>query len=287
MNHRCDFHMHTTHSDGSYTPEELLAYASEKCLRAVAVTDHDTVSGYDACKAAADKHGVELIPGIEISCQFEPGTLHVLGYFLNPKDPGLAQSLAVLQRARAERNPMIIEKLNRLGVHVTLQEVEAQSGGDQVGRPHFAQVLIKKGYARNNDEAFRKFLAKGAAAYVDKRRFSAEEGIQMIREAGGAAVVAHPKQLKVTDRSRLRQLFKEWMSFGLQGIEAYSSCQNVGEQKFWRDLGAGFGLIITGGSDFHGKNKPDVDLGWMGQGVDLGYDIVDELRAAKTVKRCS
>ncbi len=280
MNHRCDFHMHTTHSDGSYTPDELLKYCKEKNLNTVAVTDHDTVSGYDECKAAADKYGVELIPGIEISCQFEPGTLHVLGYFLNPKDAGLAKSLADLQRARADRNPMIIEKLNKHGIKITMAEVTAESGGDQIGRPHFAQVLIKKGYVKNNEDAFRTYLGKGAAAYVDKRRLSAKEGIEMISKAGGVAVIAHPKQLKVTDRARLRELFKEWKSYGLGGVEAYSSCQTKDEQKFWHDLGAELGLIITGGSDFHGKNKPDVDLGWMGNGVNLGYEIVEQLRQA-------
>jgi len=277
---RVDFHMHTTFSDGSYTPTELLAYAKEKSLRAVAVTDHDTVSSHDESKAAAAKHGIELIPGIEISCQFEPGTLHILGYFLNPKDPGLLKDLENLQKARAERNPMIIERLNKLGLKITLDEVIQQSGGDQVGRPHFAQVLIKKGYVKNNEDAFRYYLGKGASAYVDKRRLSAKEGIEMITKAGGLAVVAHPKQLKVSDRARLIELFKEWKGYGLRGVEAYSSCQKRDEQKFWHELGNELDLIVTGGSDFHGKNKPDVDLGWMGNGVTMGYEIVDQMRAA-------
>ena len=280
---RVDFHMHTTFSDGSYTPEELLRYCKEKNLRAVAVTDHDTVSSHEEAKAAAVKYGVELIPGIEISCQFEPGTLHVLGYFLNPKDPGLMKDLENLQKARAERNPMIISKLNKLGLKITMDEVVQESGGDQVGRPHFAQVLIKKGYVKNNEEAFRTYLGKGAAAYVDKRRLPAKEGIAMITNAGGLAVVAHPKQLKITDRSRLVELFKKWKSYGLGGVEAYSSCQNKDEQKFWHQLGDELGLIVTGGSDFHGKNKPDVDLGWMGNGVNLGYEIVEKMRSVLKV----
>ncbi len=275
---RVDFHMHTTFSDGSYTPEELLRYCKEKNLRAVAVTDHDTVTSYDEAKAAADKYGIELIPGIEISCQFEPGTLHILGYFLNPKDPGLLKGLEELQKARAERNPMIIEKLNKLGLKITLEEVIAQSGGDQVGRPHFAQVLIKKGYVKNNEQAFRNYLGKGASAYVDKRRLSAKDGVDLITKAGGLAVVAHPKQLKITDRSRLIELFKEWKSYGLKGVEAYSSCQSKSEQKFWHELGDELGLIITGGSDFHGKNKPDVDLGWMGKDVAMTYETVEQMK---------
>ncbi|MBI4971141.1 MAG: PHP domain-containing protein, partial [Candidatus Omnitrophica bacterium] len=211
---RVDFHTHTTFSDGSYTPEELLRYCKEKNLRAVSVTDHDTITSYDDAKTAADKYGIELIPGIEISCQFEPGTLHVLGYFLNPKDPELVKTLEDIQKARAERNPMIIQRLNKLGVKITMEEVVAQSGGDQIGRPHFAQVLIKKGYAKNNEDAFRTYLGKGASAYVDKRRLSPKEGIDMISKAGGLAVVAHPKQMRVADRNRLLDLFKEWKGYG-------------------------------------------------------------------------
>lgn len=276
---RVDFHMHTTFSDGSYTPDELLQYAKEKNLSCVAVTDHDTVTSYPGSKAAAEKYGVELIPGIEISCQFEPGTLHILGYFLDPANTRLQKDLADLQKARAERNPMIIAKLNKLGVAITMEEVVGVSGKDQVGRPHFAQVLIKKGYVQNNEEAFRTYLAKGAAAYVDKRRLSAKDGIKMITNAGGLAVVAHPKQLRITERSRLVELFREWKSYGLAGIEAYSSCQNRDEQKFWHELGDELGLIITGGSDFHGKNKPDVDLGWMGSGVNIGYEVVEQMKS--------
>lgn len=280
---RVDFHTHTTFSDGSYTPEELLRYCKEKNLRAVSVTDHDTITSYDDAKTAADKYGIELIPGIEISCQFEPGTLHVLGYFLNPKDPELVKTLEDIQKARAERNPMIIQRLNKLGVKITMEEVVAQSGGDQIGRPHFAQVLIKKGYAKNNEDAFRTYLGKGASAYVDKRRLSPKEGIDMISKAGGLAVVAHPKQMRVADRNRLLDLFKEWKGYGLKGIEAYSSCQNKDEQKFWHEIANELGLIVTGGSDFHGKNKPDVDLGWMGSGVDINYSIVDQMRKILSV----
>ena len=275
---RVDLHMHTTFSDGSYTPDELIRYAKEKNLDVVAVTDHDTVTSHAECKQAAAKYGIELIPGIEISCQFEPGTLHILGYFLDPSDSKLAKRLEELQKARAERNPMIIDRLNRMGLKITLEEVIAKSGGDQVGRPHFAQVLIEKGYVRNNDEAFKKYLGKGASAYIDKRRFSAKDGIDMIREAGGVAVVAHPKQLKVSDRSRLKELFTEWKSLGLGGIEAYSSCQDKKEQKFWHELADEMDLVATGGSDFHGKNKPDVDLGWMGNDVTIGYDVVERMK---------
>jgi len=262
-----DLHSHTTFSDGSYTPEELFSYAKEKNLDALAITDHDTVSGYPEAKKASEKFGVELIPGIEISCQFQPGTLHILGYFLNPNDPNLLKGLKGVQNARAERNPQIIQKLIELGIHITLEDVEVKSGGDQIGRPHFAQVLIEKGYVKDNEEAFSKYLGKGAAAYLDKRRLSAREGIALIEKAGGVAVVAHPKLLKVSDRDQLVALFSEWKGYGLKGVEAYSSCQNAQEQKFWHALGKELGLLITGGSDFHGKNKPDVDLGWMGEGI--------------------
>jgi len=165
-----------------------------------------------------------------------------------------------------------------MGCDITMEEVAAVSGGDQIGRPHFAQILIKKGYVKDNNEAFKIYLGKGGSAYLDKRRLSAKDGIALISGAGGLAVVAHPKTLNVPNREELIQYLSEWKSRGLGGIEAYSSCHNTEEQKFFHNAGDEVGLIITGGSDFHGKNKPDVDLGWMGDGVNLGYEIVEQMR---------
>ena len=280
---RIDLHMHTTHSDGSYTPRELVRYAKEKRLDCISVTDHDTMSSYDECADEAREQGIELIPGIEISAQFEPGTLHILGFFLDPGHASLKTGLEGIQKARAERNPQIVEKLNRLGVPITYEEVQAESGGKQVGRPHFARVLLKKGAVKSLQEAFDKYLSKGKPAYVDKRRLSSRDSIRMIREAGGVASVAHPKQMKLDAGTAhasplLEKEIARLVDEGLAGIEVYNSCQDRNEAGLYKRLAKRFNLLITGGSDFHGANKPEVDLGYLGEGVELGYEVVEEMQ---------
>lgn len=274
---RVDLHMHTTHSDGSYTPRELVRYAKEKRLDCISVTDHDTLSSYEESAAEAKKQGIELIPGIEISAQFEPGTLHILGFFLDPNHPSLVAALEDVQRARRERNPQIIEKLNQLGIPITYEEVQAESGGKQVGRPHFAKVLLKKGVVKSLSEAFDKYLAKGKPAYLDKRRFSSRDSIRMICEAGGITSVAHPKQMRLSEEALTKELAR-LREEGLGGIEVYNSCQSREEASLYKRFAKRFNLLITGGSDFHGANKPDVDLGYLGDGVELGYEAIEAMK---------
>jgi len=270
--------MHTTHSDGSYLPRELVRYAKEKGLACISVTDHDTMSSYDECADEAKKLGLELIPGIEISAQFEPGTLHILGFFLDRKHPPLKAALDDIQKARRERNPQIVEKLNRLGIPITIDEVRAESGGKQIGRPHFARVLLKKGIVKSMQEAFDKYLAKGRAGYVDKRRLSPRESIRQIRDAGGVAVIAHPKQMRLGEE-QLTEEVGRLREEGLGGLEAYNSCQSREEAELYKRLAKRFNLLITGGSDFHGANKPDVDLGDLGNGAQLDYGIVEAMKS--------
>lgn len=281
---RVDFHMHTTHSDGSYTPEALMQYCGEKNLACVSVTDHDTMSSFEACEREAKRLGIELVPGVEISAQFDPGTLHILGFFLDRNHPELKARFAEIQKARLDRNPQIIKKLNGLGITITLQDVmqEAYGGkeipaGKQLGRPHFAKTLIKKGYVETFEEAFEKYLAKGKPAYIDKRRLTSEESIRVINQAGGIASVAHPKQMKL-EADQLEKEMGRLVDQGLGGIEVYNSCQKPHENAIYRKIAKRFNLVETGGSDFHGANKPDVDLGFMGDGVQLGYEMVDALR---------
>ena len=275
---KIDLHMHTTHSDGSFLPRDRVRLAKEKGLERISVTDHDTMSSYEECAEEAKKLGIELIPGIEISAQFEPGTLHILGFFLDRNHPKLKATLADIQKARKERNPEIIKKLNVLGISITMEEVEAVSGGKQVGRPHFARVLLKKGAVKSMDEAFRKYLAKGKPAYMDKRRLGSREAIQRIREAGGIAVVAHPKQMKLQE-PKLSEEIARLVDEGLGGIEAYNSCQDRDEARLYKRLAQRFNLLVTGGSDFHGANKPDVELGSLGGGAELGYELIEGMKA--------
>ena len=190
-----DLHTHSTASDGTFTPTKLVHYAKTKGLRALALTDHDCIDGLKEAMAAGKDVGVEVIPGVELSAEFPNGTMHILGFFVDPSDPIFLQRLATLQEARSQRNPKIVKKLQDLGVKIAYEEVVAASGGGQVGRPHFAQVLMEKGYVKTIGEAFEKYLRNGGPAYVEKERFSPEGSIALIHEAGGVAVLAHPLYL--------------------------------------------------------------------------------------------
>lgn len=274
---RCDLHMHTIHSDGTLTPTALVKLAKKQGLSCIALTDHDTLSGVQEAQNAGSCVGVEVIAGVEISAICEPGTMHILGYFIDPKSRQLQEKLEEIQEARRQRNPMIIEKLRALGIEITLEEVERESGGDQIGRPHFAKVLVQKGHVQNFEEAFDRYLAKGCPAYVDKRKFTSRDSIQMIEEAGGIASLAHPKTLKL-DLKEFEQKLDELKSEGLKGLEVYSSCQNKDEATQFKKTADRLGLFVTGGSDFHGANRPQVPLGWMGDGASIPYDMIDRMK---------
>ncbi|MGD8989694.1 MAG: PHP domain-containing protein, partial [Syntrophobacterales bacterium] len=186
-----DLHTHSSYSDGSFSPGQLVQLAKDKGLRAIALTDHDTVAGLEEALAAGKELEVEVVPGVEISAQYPPGTMHILGYYVQPSHPELLRDLEKLQKARAARNPKIIERLQALGLEISWTEVLNLSGG-QVGRPHIAQVLLHRGYVSSINEAFSRYLKKGAIAYVEKFRFPPDEAIAMIRNAGGLAALAHP-----------------------------------------------------------------------------------------------
>ncbi len=276
---RCDLHMHTVHSDGTFTPKELVELAKRKELSCIALTDHDTLSGVQEAQEEGSRAGIEVIAGVEISVKFEPGTMHILGYFIDRNSKKLQEGLSEIQNARRQRNPIIIEKLRALGVKISLEEVERESGGDQVGRPHFARVLVKKKYVKKFEEAFNKYLTKGAPAYVDKRKLTSREAIEMIEEAGGVASLAHPKLLKLDSiPNRFEQTIEQLRSEGLKGLEVYSSCQSKQEAAQYKKTADRLGLLVTGGSDFHGANRPQAPLGWMGDGAFIPYETIDRMK---------
>jgi len=252
-----DLHTHTTASDGTLSPAELVAQAKALGLAAIAVTDHDTIDGLQEAMAAAK--GIEVIPGVEISADFN-GELHILGYYFDPASASLASCLAELRRYREERNPRIVSRLQELGFNITLGEVEQESGGKVVGRPHFAKVLLKKGYLGSIAEAFEKYLAVGKPAYFKKEKLSPREAIEVISQAGGIPVLAHPKYLDLSPKA-LEELVRELELAGLRGIEAFYSSHTPDETKLYREIGLKYGLCLTGGSDFHGDNKPEIRLG--------------------------
>jgi predicted metal-dependent phosphoesterase TrpH len=276
-----DLHLHTTASDGVMTPSEIVNYAKNKGLLAIAITDHDTIEGLEEGLLEGERIGLEVIPGIEISAEHSPGSMHLLGFFIDIHHPTLKERLGYLQKARAERNPRMAEKLNKLGIDITFDEVLKASGGGQVGRPHFAQVLIEKGYVRSFQEAFDRFLKKGGSAYVEKMRFSAEESIHFINEANGVAVLAHPNTLQLNGYSELENLILRLVRKGLRGIEAYYPEHSAQEVAQYKTLAERHGLLVTGGTDYHGIEKNGLDIG-VGRGeMKLPYSIVENLKAAR------
>lgn len=274
-----DLHTHSTLSDGSVPPTELVQMAQTKNLRAMALTDHDTVEGLDeAIDEAAKYPGFELIPGIEISAEYSDGTIHMLGYFIDRNDPELLKKLKVLQKAREERNPKIIQKLQALGLEITQEEVDKIAGKGVVGRPHIATALVNRGYVRNVQEAFDKYLKKNGKAYVDKERFSQKDSIEMIHNAGGVAVLAHPKYVHGGDTRNVEKLVKQLVDLGLDGMEVFYGTHSAREVRMFQKMAEKYGLVATGGSDYHGKSKPDIDLG-VGMGnLKVKYEIVDQLK---------
>jgi len=280
-----DLHIHTTASDGSLTPSQVVRYARVKGLKAIAITDHDTIEGNKEAIEEGLREGIEVIPGVEISVDYSPGSMHMLGYFITIDDTVLTEKLTLLQDSRADRNPRIIEKLNDLGLSLTYDEVVQVSGGGQVGRPHMAQVLMEKGYIKSIQEAFDKYLGKGAPAYLDKFRLGAEEAIAMITNAGGIPVLAHPFTLQCKSPDELESLVKKLTNQGLQGLEIYYSEHNERQISNYQLLAKRYNLIVTGGSDFHGKNIKGIDLGTGRGNLKIPYTLFERLKTVWEEKR--
>jgi predicted metal-dependent phosphoesterase TrpH len=272
-----DLHTHTTHSDGSDTPEELVGKAARAGAVALAITDHDTVSGLAEGRTAARQLGIEFVDGIEISAEYSPGTMHLLGYCI---DGAVIESdLVELKQARDQRNPQIATRLQELGLDIPYEEVQALAGGEMVGRPHFARLMVQKGYVRSIQDAFNSFLAKGAQAYVEKLRLSPENAVDLIHRAGGVAVLAHPYQLKLPSLDAVHDLAAELAGLGLDGIEAIYSRHSEEERSAYAEIARRHGLLITGGSDYHGTYKPDLSLVTGKGDLEVPYRLLEEIKA--------
>uniref|UniRef100_A0A7C4NPU5 PHP domain-containing protein n=1 Tax=Thermodesulfobacterium geofontis TaxID=1295609 RepID=A0A7C4NPU5_9BACT len=255
-----DLHTHSTASDGTFSPEELVYLAKKEKIQALALTDHDTIDGLKPAYNTAKDLDLPFLCGVEISIKFEgPGHFHLLGYFLEPEIPKINDTLLKLKKAREERNKKMIEKLNNLGIEITLEELKEIAQGE-IGRPHIANLLVKKGIVKSFEEAFQKYLKKGALAYVPKALLLPEEGIKLILEAKGIPVLAHPITLKL-NLLELKKYIKLLKNFGLMGIEVFYPEHTIDFTKFLIECAKELGLLLTGGSDFHGENKPDIKLG--------------------------
>jgi hypothetical protein len=248
-----DLHTHTTASDGTFAPEHNVRLASEAGLAAIAITDHDTVAGIDEAITAGERFGVEVVPGVEISTVAEGQDIHVLGYYMDYRDKEFLNRLEQLRETRNKRNDMILERLEELGIHISMSDVmESANKSDideTIGRPHIADALVRKGYVSNMEEAFDLYLGKTGQAYVNPPRIRPMDAIDWIRAAGGVAVLAHPG---LYDNDTLVQ---DIVDYGVDGIEAFHSDHTPEQEKRYETLALSSNLIITGGSDFHGERQ--------------------------------
>jgi 3',5'-nucleoside bisphosphate phosphatase len=273
-----DLHSHTDASDGSFTPEQLIEEALRTGLDALGITDHDTFAGYDCALPLAQRAGLELICGIEFSTKLHGKSVHLLGYFLS--QAGLAdirEWVLEMQAARRDRNIRLIARLQSLGFDITLEEVKARGRG-LTARPHFAQVMLEKGYVSSLQQAFDDYLDESAVGYVYRQEPQFAEAVQKIRAAGGIASLAHPIRVKLD----LPPLLPELCDAGLNAIEVYHSDHSPQHVELYRSLAERNGLMITGGSDFHGANKPAIMLGsGRGKNLNIPYRLLEDLRAGR------
>lgn len=276
---RIDLHLHTTHSDGSFSAAEVVRLAHRAKVTTLAITDHDIVSGLPEAIATGAELGIDIIPGVEISSRVGDNELHILGYFLNWQDQELSQRLATLRESRHSRNPQIIDRLRALGLDVTYDEVKALAGTDAVGRPHIARLLMEKRYVTSAKDAFDRYLANGRPAYVARELPPPADAIAWIKAAGGVAVLAHPTWA-TSAGEELEPLLATLKSAGLGGIEVHYSTHTKRQTTKYLGLAKKLDLLITGGSDFHGITKPDIEVGIGRGGLKVSEKLLDPLKKA-------
>lgn len=263
-----DLHTHTTESDGTLTPGELIAEAAARKLEALSITDHDTLAGYEKAIVPAAEAGIELVCGIELSTKLNGKTVHLLAYFLNEPPAGpFWDWLNQMQASRRERNLRMVDKLRTFGLDISIEEVE-QLGRSIAGRPHFARIMVQKGYVPTIQRAFDDYLDESARGYVDRYEPTLAEAIQRVHDAGGISSLAHP--IRVRDQAAIPGLREA----GLTALEVFHSDHGPAETGRYRDLAEKYGFAITGGSDFHGAVKPGVELG----GAAVPKSVLDQLR---------
>lgn len=257
-----DLHSHTLHSDGDRSPEHLLSEAAAAGIEVLSVTDHDTVSGIEECRTAASRHGVRLVPGIELSCELHGREVHVLGHFLDPASAALVRLAEGLLAERRERMERMVQRAQALGFSgVTMERVIACSGGENLGRPHLARVLIDEGHAGSIKDAFERYLSTNGPVWVDRRRLTIPEALEIIHGAGGTASVAHPGANHVS-----RQELRTMAEVGLDAVEAHHPEHVPNQAEAFESWAEALGLLITAGSDYHGPTvQPERRLGdrWL------------------------
>jgi hypothetical protein len=276
-----DLHTHSRFSDGSDTPTELVKTAHSIGLSAMALTDHDTQDGLSEARSAADGLGLEIVPGVEISCEWVPGTLHMVVLFLEPGAGPLQDRLEQLQEARARRNDLIVDRLVDLGVAITREEVAEEAGAGVAGRPHVAALLVRKGIVPDMRTAFDEYLGNGRPAYVARRRLTPEESIELAVRSRALPILSHPYTMDLESEAEFREAFTHLAEVGLAGIECFYPEYSPEERKAMVELTRSFGMVPSGGSDYHGTYKEGLQLGTGWGDLVVPNEVLDELKAAQ------
>lgn len=272
-----DLHTHSLHSDGAQTPADVVKTAASAGLSAIALTDHDCITGVREAMETGKALGVEVIPGVELSAQSDT-ELHILGYFVDIDNKRLQDTMAYALQVRDERQEETCRKLNEQGFQITMEEARAEAHGNPVlCRAHFAQIMVRKGYAESVKDAFNRYLSVGCYAYSNRQALTGPEAVSLIHEAGGIAVAAHLHLIKMPDEP-LKEYLKSLIPYGLDGIEGYYTDYTPDMEQRYRAMAKELGLVISGGTDYHGANKPHIAIG-KGRGeLEIPYSVLDGLR---------
>lgn len=273
-----DLHTHSLCSDGAQTPTEVVHTAKAAGLSAIALSDHDCIAGVQEAVDAGKAAGIEVIPAVELSAQSDT-ELHILGYFVDINNKKLQDTMAYAIQVRDERQEETCRKLNEQGFSITMEEARAEAHGNPVlCRAHFAQIMVRKGYAASVQEAFSKYLSVGCYAYSNRQALTGPEAVCLIREAGGIAVAAHLHLIKMPD-DKLREYLKSLIPYGLDGVEGYYTDYTPDMEQRYRSMAKELGLVISGGTDYHGANKPHISIGKGRGNLEIPYAVLEGLRA--------
>lgn len=273
-----DLHTHSTFSDGTFTPLQLVKYAEEKGLKAFAITDHDTTEGIKEAKSI--ETNVEVISGVEISTRYDKKEIHIVGLYVNENDAALNKQLKYYREKRVTRNFEILEKLNSLGVDITIDDVKESCTGDVISRAHIAKALVSKGFVGSYTEAFDRYLGDNKCAYVPRETLNYEESMELITKAGGVPVLAHPLLYKMSD-TNLENMMVKLRQKGLKAVEVYYSTHSNSDTQHVMAMANRVGLIYSGGSDFHGATKPKIDMGTGMGKLAVPYEILEKIRGER------
>lgn len=272
-----DLHVHSNASDGTLTPSEVVHLALQKNLAAIALSDHDTVKGVPEAISAAEGTTLEVVPATELSCYYRNVEIHVLGLFVDYKDADFQSKLEELEQERMQRNLDMIALFQRDNISITLEELQAGNPRSVITRAHFARVLVEKGYCKDKNAAFDRYVGVGCPYYLPKPQITPELSLPLITKAGGIPILAHPMLYKLGYR-QVEELIQYLIPLGLKGIEAYHSSNNISQSDKLRSLALKYHLVVSGGSDFHGANKPDIELGTGRGGLCITESILDAIK---------